>query len=505
MPTALFQALIEQSDQLVFCLDREGNFSYANSAFCHLLGYNFSDLKGRPMADFIYPKTDENAIKVLNIQVDKVPETCAVQFSILNRHGVLSELEGRYSSHIQDKSSHALLFTLSKKEVVDSGLESLKEMEHIFNLLLENTEESFIMLDRSLNIVLLNKIAIQRSIKLLGKEFKVGQPILSYALPERVEMLKKLYESVLRGERHESVSPIPQKDGSTLYYHIIYSPVRNRQNEITGVFVNTADITEKFNAEALLKRSENFYREFLESSSDIFMLCNPQGSILYCSPSIVRILGYTAGEVQGKNFLELVQKKFLTQTEWLFALLIQQPQIHLREEIKLNTKSKKSIWVELAAQNKLDNSTLQAIKFTIRNIDARKNALDEIQKKNLLIEGIANNINCIIFRFNSKGIIKDFFGKGLNIFSETGGEHIGKSMWDILPDQMKKIEKAKDEVINYRTRGVRSGKYWAFENFIFREDTGNYLGFALDISDKEQQELKLIEYKERLETAQQNS
>jgi PAS domain S-box-containing protein len=66
------------------------------------------------------------------------------------------------------------------------------------------------------------------------------------------------------------------------------------------------DITERQRTEAALRDSEEQYRLIAEHSRDLIVLLDPQGRVLYASPSHQPVLGYAPVELIGRNVLTII-------------------------------------------------------------------------------------------------------------------------------------------------------------------------------------------------------
>jgi PAS domain S-box-containing protein len=125
----------------------------------------------------------------------------------------------------------------------------------VLNLLLHNTDESFILLNTQLEIIVANREARERSIRLLNKDMTPGRSIFDFAAPDRIEMLKSLYIKILAGEQFETVINIPGENGKLFFYTNFMRPARSTNGNIEGVIITSRDITKEVEAQREKDRS----------------------------------------------------------------------------------------------------------------------------------------------------------------------------------------------------------------------------------------------------------
>jgi PAS domain S-box-containing protein len=74
-------------------------------------------------------------------------------------------------------------------------------------------------------------------------------------------------------------------------------PIRCQTGSVTGFVGTTEDITERRQAEELLRLQE----AALRSAANVVVITNRQGNIVWTNPAFTRITGYTAAEALGQN------------------------------------------------------------------------------------------------------------------------------------------------------------------------------------------------------------
>ena len=134
-------------------------------------------------------------------------------------------------------------------------------------LLINNTEESFILVDKNLEIISLNNQFKKLYQEYFQLEVQKGVSILNYSQTGSKETLKQLYNRVLSGKTERSELTIKTQNSQSKYFSIKYSPALNESNEIIGVFVTAADVTEKKKAEEQ-KEFERRDKEALINSTE---------------------------------------------------------------------------------------------------------------------------------------------------------------------------------------------------------------------------------------------
>ena len=175
--------------------------------------------------------------------------------------------------------------------------------------------------------------------------------------------------------------------GESIQFHN-YSKELGKYYEVTaycpkpGQFaVLFTDVTDRMQAEEKLRASEERFRALIENSADAIALTGTDSTILFASPAYTRILGYANEELVGRSGLELVHPDDIGIGAETLGQLSQSPDASVSIQLRERHKDGSWRWLEGTVKNLLANPSVQAIVSNFRDITARKQAEEQIQRQ----------------------------------------------------------------------------------------------------------------------------
>jgi PAS domain S-box-containing protein len=126
--------------------------------------------------------------------------------------------------------------------------------------------------------------------------------------------------------------------------------------------------------------SELQFRALVENSSDAIFLSDDQGQITYCSPSLGRVLGYSAEELIDKSGFLLVHPDELSYAHKVFHAALENPNRHVSFVIRARHKDESWRNLEVVCQNRLDDPLVRAVVVSFRDVTDRQRAEDALRE-----------------------------------------------------------------------------------------------------------------------------
>lgn len=214
-----------------------------------------------------------------------------------------------------------------------------------------------------------------------------------------------------RGEPHTFEYRMIAADGRTVWLRDIVSIVTEPDGRklLRGLMV---DITDRRNADAALRESEQSYRELIENANDLIYTHDLNGNFLSLNRAGQRITGYTEEEARKLNIADVISPEFLpTAAEMLDRKLRGSPPTIYSTEIiakdgrriplEINTRLVYKDGVPVAVQGiGRDISERLAAEEALRQSEEQLRQAQKLESIGLLAGGVAHDFNNMLTAIN---------------------------------------------------------------------------------------------------------
>jgi len=219
-------------------------------------------------------------------------------------------------------------------------------------------------------------------------------------------------------------------DGSIRNCHHVVHPVFAASGQLVEVFGTIMDVTERKQAAEVLQRSKNRFRAMVEKNAEGIVLMLPDKGILYASPGVERVLGYTPEELAGRTnqWFEdnVVHPDYRQRSLDSWAQLLQEADHTSTNEILARHKDGSWRWIESTTRNLLHEPGVQALVANFRDITERKRAqaererLEQRLRQAEKMEAVGRLAGGVAHDFNN--VLAGVFAYGEMLLEETPGD-----------------------------------------------------------------------------------
>jgi two-component system sensor histidine kinase/response regulator len=200
--------------------------------------------------------------------------------------------------------------TLEKEAIeLKQADEGLRQSEERYRTLLESIEDGYYEVDLAGNLAFFND-SLSKIYGIPRNEL-MGMNNRDYMSPETSKRIYQIFNEVYETGKSAKIFDweFIKKDGSKIYVEISASLIKDSRGKPVGFRGIVRDITERILAEEELRRSEEKYREIIESIQEGYYEVDLKGSYTFVNSAMCNIRGYTKEELIGMNNREYMDEE----------------------------------------------------------------------------------------------------------------------------------------------------------------------------------------------------
>ncbi len=381
-----FQAhLLSQIGEAVIATEVDGTIIYANRLAEKLYGWTAAEMVGRHVFDLTAPPASHDQAMAIMERLN-LGEVWSGELPVQRRDGTLFPAAFRYTP-IRDSMGCLTAMVGISADITEKRRteQKLAESERRLRTIFETEPECVKLLGPNCSLLEMNPAGL-RMIEADSLLEVVGKSVLGLIVPENRAAFAALSERVLHGESGSLRYEIQGLKGTHRWLETHAVPMAGATGEIVSALSITRDITERREAEEALAHSDRRFRALLERSADSISIIDADNNILYLSPAVTAVEGYTREELQGRNGLELTHPDDVAHVQATVARLMDHPGEPIPVLWRRKHKDGHWLWLEGVATNFLHDPAVGGIVTNYRDVTARKRAEAEIRQLNAELE-----------------------------------------------------------------------------------------------------------------------
>lgn len=206
-------------------------------------------------------------------------------------------------------------------------------------------------------------------------------------------VIDELTETAMRDGKpcEPYVAAAVHKTGRHIQLEVLATPIF-RAGQVVGLQGFARDVTDRKKMERALRASEALFRSLIQNSWDVYHLVGLDGTIIYESPAVTRVLGYLPEEVVGRNALEFLHPDDLAAAMDPGSSL-PTPGGTRSMQMRVRNKAGEWRWIESFEVNLLDDPDVRAIAVNYRDITERKQAEEALRESEARFRSMANSMS----------------------------------------------------------------------------------------------------------------
>ena len=452
---AYFQALVEESIDIMMVIDENTIVEYISPSIEKILGYKPEEVVGRSVLEFVYPDDLEIALKIFEEVLNNPEKALSTSFRVLCKNGEYIHANVKGRNLLKNPVVNGIVVNFYNITELIEKERALKEKEEMLRALFNATHDLILLIKTDGTILEYNE-AMEKALG-IKREEAIGKSIYDYkylldkkTFERRIGYLKDVVET------KKPVHFIDSRRGR--WFDNTYYPILNENGEVVQIAAFAKDITD-------LKEMEERLKQVIENANEWVWEVDENGLYTFSSPSVEKILGYKPEEIVGKkHFYDLFHPEDREKLKEE-AFKIFRERKPFRSFLNRNLhKNGEERWLLTSGMPILDeNGNLKGYRGLDLDITEKKKAQEELKKLNKFLESIIENANVWIDVLDEKGNVIIWNKAAEEISGYKAEEVIGhKKIWEWLyPD-----DNYRKKIFAKAMKIIRGEKVKAFETTI---------------------------------------
>jgi PAS domain S-box-containing protein len=304
-----FRSLVENASDIVFSVDRAGNFTYISPQWKDLLGHDPERLIGTLSTALIHPDDVAGNIRAFRTAMEEGTRISGLEYRI--RHKDTSwRWHSQSAAPVRNASGKIVAYQgichdITKRKQAEKAL---RKSEAHYRLLADNVKDVIWAADIDMRLTYVSPSI--RELRGMTPEEVMAEPIEDALTPESLALLRKHRQSGIEAmkngdslpESHPMELEFRRKDGSTVWTEVLITPAFSPEGTVTGVIGITRDISQRRESETALRESENKFATIFRNSQVALTLLSVKDNTFFdVNDAFVRNSGYTREEMIGRT------------------------------------------------------------------------------------------------------------------------------------------------------------------------------------------------------------
>jgi PAS domain S-box-containing protein len=267
--------LLDLSNDAIFVRDADDHVTYWNKAATELYGFTREEALGRVTHELLQTQFPAQ-LEIINEQLHR-DERWNGELVHARKDGTKVIVTSRW---VLDRkgNGNALRILETNSDITQQKRteKALRESEERFRAIVETTPECVKLVSADGTLLHMNRPGLEM-VGARSADEVLGKNVYDLIAPEDRDRYKAFNESICRGDQGSLQFDIVGLEGKRRHMETHAAPLRNPDDTVVHLAV-TADISQRKQAEDLLRTSEERFRALVNASSDVVYRMSPDWS-----------------------------------------------------------------------------------------------------------------------------------------------------------------------------------------------------------------------------------
>ena len=208
---------------------------------------------------------------------------------------------------------------------------------------------------------------------------------------------------------------------------------------VQGFVTNSRDVTAQKEAEEAMRSNEKRFRAMAQHVSDIVVVLDAEGTLVYSSPSATRIMGYGDDEWLQRDALELVHPDDLEEIRRILDAVLAKPGPTKPTWVRVAHSDGSWRWLEAIANNLLDEPAVGGIVVHARDVTEQRDAAFALRRSERRYRGIVQDQTELICRYQADTTLTFVNEAYAREHDRSIEELVGKRFIDVIPEEDREL------------------------------------------------------------------
>jgi len=378
-----FRSIIENAVDVIFIKDKARRYTFVNQPMKDLLGLSEEEILGKTPEEVFGPEQGR-IIKEVDDRAFSGETVNEIKSIIINdKQFFFNTIQSPLS--VEDGEVTSIMGIVRDVTELKQTEEALIESEERFRGIVERSFDAIGVVNLEGKLIYVSpageRISGYSAEELLGSSFR------KHTVESDIPKLFQAFTKGLKGGITEGLLvKFIKKDGSIVDVETNIAPIF-KDGKVVGVQALYRDITKLKRVEEELKKSEERFRGIVERSFNAISVVNLEGQLIYASPAVERITGYSPEELKGKPFQNYFVESDIPKAVQAFTKVIKGGTTE-GVQLKMIKKDGSTIYIESNSSPILKDGKVVGIQGIYRDITKLKQAEEALKESEQRFRGI---------------------------------------------------------------------------------------------------------------------